>query len=69
MFAHRRLETILTAMTEIEQTEAFLFHAQRQLEEKKFVDPDDVYFKVREREDERKKQGLPPRVRFLKESR
>ena len=56
---------ILTAMTEIEHTEAWLFQTQRGLEEKKFSDPDDVYFDVRDREAERIQQGLPPRIRFL----
>jgi hypothetical protein len=58
---------ILTAMTDIEQTEALLFRSQRELEEKTFTDPDDIYFRVQEREAERKRQGLPPRVRFLNE--
>ena len=31
-------------------------------------DPDDVYLSVEEREEERKKQGLPPRVGILPQS-
>lgn len=58
---------ILTEMTEIEHTEAWLFQTQRGIEEKKFSDPDDVYFDVRDREAERVQQGLPPRIRFLDE--
>jgi hypothetical protein len=33
--------------------------------EKKWQDPDDVYLNVEEREEERKKQGLPPRLGAL----
>jgi hypothetical protein len=54
-------------MTEIEHTEAWLFETQRKLEEKKFLDPDDVYYHVRDREAERSQQGLPPRIQFLDE--
>ena len=35
---------------------------QRRAIEKKWRDPDDVYIDVAHREEERKKQGLPPRV-------
>jgi len=35
---------------------------QRRAFEKKWRDPDDVYIDVERREEERKKQGLPPRV-------
>src|SRR3984885_7500611 len=35
---------------------------QRRAFEKKWRDPDDVYIDVEHREEERKKQGLPPRV-------
>jgi hypothetical protein len=35
---------------------------QRHTQEKKWRDPDDVYIDVEHREEERKKQGLPPRV-------
>ena len=58
---------VLAAMTEIEHTEAWLFETQRKLEEKKFLDPDDVYYHVRDREAERSLQGLPPRIQFLNE--
>lgn len=58
---------ILEAMAEIEHTESWLFQTQRNLEEKKFVDPDDIYYDVRDREAERTQQGLPPRIRFLDE--
>jgi hypothetical protein len=38
------------------------FWKQRRAIEKKWRDPDDVYLDVEHREEERKKQGLPPRV-------
>ena len=38
------------------------FWKQRRAFEKKWRDPDDVYIEVEHREEERKKQGLPPRV-------
>jgi hypothetical protein len=38
------------------------FWKQRRAVEKKWRDPDDVYIDVERREEERKKQGLPPRV-------
>jgi hypothetical protein len=58
---------IMDAMAEVEHTEAFLFQALQYREEKKFYDPDDVYFEVRDREAERVQQGLPPRIQFLDE--
>ena len=44
------------------------FWKQRRGYEKKWRDPDDVYLSVEEREEERKKQGLPPRVGILPHS-
>ena len=38
------------------------FWKQRRKFEKKWRDPDDVYIEVGRREEERKKQGLPPRL-------
>lgn len=58
---------ILAAMAEIEHTESWLFQSQYRVEERKFFDPDDVYFLVREREIERINQGLPQRIEFLDE--
>jgi hypothetical protein len=63
----RDTRNILEAMAEIEHTESWLFQTQRNLEEKKFYDPDDIYYHVRDREAERAQQGLPPRIRFLDE--
>jgi hypothetical protein len=52
-------------MAGIEHTDARLFECQKRNEEKKLRDPDDVYLLVRDRELERVKQGLSPRIRFL----
>ena len=41
------------------------FSKQRCAYEEKWRDPDDVYLSVEEREEERKKQGLPPRVGII----
>jgi len=41
------------------------FWKQRRAYEDKLKDPDDVYLSVEEREEERKKQGLPPRVGII----
>ena len=44
------------------------FWKQRREFEKKWRDPDDVYIDVQQREEERKKRGLPPRVGVLPHS-
>jgi hypothetical protein len=44
------------------------FSKQRHSFEKKWRDPDDVYIDVERREEERKKQGLPPRVGIVPHS-
>ena len=44
------------------------FWKQRRDLEKKWRDPDDVYLDVQRREEERKKQGLPPRLGVLPHS-
>ena len=44
------------------------FWKQRRTFEKKWRDPDDVYISVEQREEERKKQGLPPRVGIVPHS-
>jgi hypothetical protein len=41
------------------------FSKQRRAYEKEREDPDDVYIDVRRREEERKKQGLQPRIGIL----
>jgi hypothetical protein len=54
-------------MSGIEHTEEWLSEGLHRSEEKKLRDPDDVYYLVRDREKERIKEGLPPRIRFLDE--
>jgi hypothetical protein len=44
------------------------FWKQRREFEKKWRDPDDVYIEVGRREEERKRQGLPPRLGVLPQS-
>jgi hypothetical protein len=41
---------------------------QKRAYEKKWRDPDDVYIDVEQREEERKKQGLPPRIGIVPHS-
>lgn len=49
-------------MVEMERIDEGRFWKQKRAYEKKWRDPDDVYLDVEEREQERKKQGLPPRI-------
>jgi hypothetical protein len=56
---------LLEFMAGIEDTDAWLFESQRRVEEKNLRYPDDVYSLVRDREQERLQQGLPPHIRFL----
>jgi hypothetical protein len=58
-------QDIVEFMAGIEHTDAWLFESQRKVEEKNLRDPDDVYSLVRDREQERMQQGLPPRIRFV----
>jgi hypothetical protein len=44
------------------------FWKQRRAYEKSLEDPDDVYFEVEEREEQRRKQGLPPRLGIVPHS-
>jgi hypothetical protein len=44
------------------------FWKKRRTHEKKWRDPDDVYIDVERREEERKKQGLPPRLGLVPHS-
>jgi hypothetical protein len=60
---------IVESMAGVEHTEAWLYQTQQRSEEENLRDPDDVYITVREREAERIKMGLPPRIRFLDEPR
>ena len=60
---------IVESMAGVEHTEAWLFQSQQRSEEEKLRDPDDVYITVRQREAERAKMGLPPRIRFTNSPR
>ena len=60
---------IVESMAGVEHTEAWIFQSQQRSEEEKLRDPDDVYITVRQREAERIKMGLPPRIRFMDEPR
>jgi hypothetical protein len=51
-----------------ERTDEAPFWKQRRAFEKRWRDPDDVYIDVENREKERKKQGLPPRVGIVPHS-
>jgi hypothetical protein len=58
---------IVEQMSGVEQSEAWLFGSQQRSEDEKLRDPDDVYIVVRQREAERIKLGLPPRIQFIDE--
>lgn len=47
------------------RTNTWIFESLRRIEERKLREPDGIYYLVREREEERAKQGLPPLIRFL----
>ena len=53
---------LLEEQAEHELDDAGRFYKQRRAYEKEREDPDDVYISVQHREEERKKQGLPPRI-------
>src|SRR6266404_1780099 len=53
---------IVEHLVDSERFDEGRFWKQKRAFEKKWRDPDDVYIDVERREEERKKQGLPPRV-------
>jgi len=53
---------------EHERREQGRFWKQRCAYEKTLEDPDDVYFEVEKREEQRRKQGLPPRLGIVPHS-
>lgn len=55
-------------IAEHERREQGRFWKQRRSYEKTMEDPDDVYFEVEEREEQRRKQGLPPRLGIVPHS-
>jgi hypothetical protein len=52
-------------MDDLEQQEGVRFGKQRRAFERTLADPDDLYIDVMNREEERRKQGLPSRVGVL----
>jgi hypothetical protein len=60
---------LLEEEVEYELNDAGRFWKQRRAYEKEREDPDDVYISVERREEERKRQGLPPRIGILPHSR
>jgi hypothetical protein len=56
------------AKSEYERRTQARFWKQRRAYEKTLEDPDDVYFEVEEREQERRNQGLPPRLGIVPHS-
>jgi hypothetical protein len=49
-------------LVDLERVDEGRFWKQKHAYEKKWRDPDDVYIDVEQREEERKKRGLPPRI-------
>jgi len=66
---HLRAEAsqdVADIMDQMESKESFQFWKQKRAYEKSIGDPDDVYFEVERREEERRKRGLPPLVGILR---
>ena len=66
---HLRAEAsqhVANSMDQIEAKESFRLWKQKRAYEKSLGDPDDVYFAVRDREEERHKQGLPSLLGVLR---
>jgi regulator of replication initiation timing len=66
---HLRAEAsqhVADTMDQIEAKESAQLWKQKRAYEKSLGDPDDVYFEVRNREEERRKQGLPSLIGVLR---
>jgi len=66
---HLRAEAsqhVADSMDQIEAKESAQLWKQKRAYEKSLGDPDDVYFEARDREEERRKQGLPSLVGVLR---
>jgi hypothetical protein len=66
---HLRAEAsqhVADSMEQIEAKESLQLWKQKRAYEKSLGDPDDVYFEVRNREEERRKQGLPSLIGVLR---
>jgi hypothetical protein len=55
-------------LVDMERIDEGRFWKQKRAYEKNWRDPDDVYLDVEQREEERKKQGLPPRIGIVPHS-
>lgn len=60
-------QDIVSFMNSVELTEEWLFERSRVNEERKLLDPEDVYLEVRRLEAERAEKGLPPRIEFIED--
>jgi hypothetical protein len=59
-------QDIAGIMGQIESKESFQLWKQRRAYETSTGDPDDVYFEVSQREEERRQKGLPPLIGILR---
>ena len=59
-------QDIVEIIDAIEGKEAHRFWLQKKAYDDSIGDPDDIYFEVLQREDERRKQGLAPRLEILR---
>jgi hypothetical protein len=55
-------QDVAEIMDQIESKNAHKFWLEKKTYDDSLGDPDDVYFDVIQREEERRKQGLPPRI-------
>ncbi len=56
---------VIEQMSDREQHDWAHFGKLRRQWDRQFEDPDDVYLKAKQREEERRKQGLPPRLGII----
>jgi hypothetical protein len=56
---------VIEHLSDREQHDWAHFGKLRREWDRQFEDPDDVYFKAEQREEERRKQGLPPRLGII----
>jgi hypothetical protein len=59
-------QDVAEIMDQIESKKAHKLWLEKKTYDDSFGDPDDVYFEVIQREEERRKQGLPSRLKQLK---
>jgi hypothetical protein len=56
---------VIEQMSDLEQHDWAHFGKLRRAWDRQFEDPDDVYLKAEQREEERRKRGLPPRLAVI----